>query len=69
MKNQFYSDGTEDMGYVMNASDLGYPLGNLIDHEGRDEDEFSEAELEALDMSRERKKFASNMFGSDFDLS
>lgn len=28
--------------------------------------EFSETELEALDMSRERKKFASNMFGSDF---
>jgi len=34
-----------------------------------DEDEdFTESELEALDMSRERKKFASNMFGSDFDL-
>ena len=36
---------------------------------GGDEDEFSEAELEALDISRERKRFASNMFGSDFDLS
>jgi hypothetical protein len=33
-----------------------------------DEEEFTESELEALDMSRERRKFASNMFGSDFDL-
>jgi len=33
-----------------------------------DDDDFTESELEALDMSRERKKFASNMFGSDFDL-
>jgi hypothetical protein len=24
--------------------------------------------LDALDLQRERKKFASNMFGSDFDL-
>jgi hypothetical protein len=41
--------------------DLGYP--NL---EG--DEEFSESDLEALDVSREKKKFASNMFGSDFDL-
>jgi len=27
------------------------------------DDDFSESELEALDISRERKKFASNMFG------
>jgi hypothetical protein len=33
-----------------------------------EEDEFNESELEALDMSRERKKFAANMFGSDFDI-
>lgn len=33
-----------------------------------DEEDFTESELEALDLSRERKKFASNMFGSDFDL-
>lgn len=37
-----------------------------LDH---DDDQFSETELEALDMSREKKKFASNMFGQDFDLS
>lgn len=37
-------------------------------HNIEDEDDFTESELEALDMSRERKKFASNMFGSDFDL-
>lgn len=45
----------------MNASELGYP--NL----GGDED-YSDTELEAMDMSREKKKFASNMFGTDFDL-
>lgn len=33
-----------------------------------DDEDFTESELEALDISRERKKFASNMFGSDFDL-
>ena len=32
------------------------------------QDDFDDSELEALDLSRERKKFASNMFGSDFDL-
>ena len=37
-------------------------------HDGGADDEFDESELEALDLSRERKKFASNMFGSDFDL-
>ena len=31
-------------------------------------DEFTESELEVIDMTREKKKFASNMFGSDFDL-
>ena len=61
-----YSDGTDDMGYAAHGSDLGYPLGNLQD---MGDDEFSEAELEALDFSREKKKFASNMFGSDFELS
>jgi hypothetical protein len=56
MKNsQYYS---EEGGMILN------PHHNL---EG-EEDEFTESELEALDMSRERKKFASNMFGSDFDL-
>ena len=44
------------MNYIVNVSDLGYP--HL-----KEEDEFSESELEALDLSRERKKFASNMFG------
>lgn len=33
-----------------------------------EDDEFNESELEALDLSRERKKFAANMFGSDFDI-
>ena len=33
-----------------------------------DDDNFNESDLEALDMSRERKKFAANMFGSDFDI-
>jgi len=36
--------------------------------ENNEEEDFTESELEALDMSRERKKFASNMFGSDFDI-
>lgn len=33
-----------------------------------EDDEFNESELEALDISRERKKFAANMFGSDFNI-
>ena len=33
-----------------------------------DDDQFNESELEALDISKERKKFAANMFGSDFDI-
>lgn len=37
----------------------------MVDDQNED---FTESELEALDLSRERKKFASNMFGSDFDL-
>ena len=36
--------------------------------DNNEEEDFTESELEALDMSRERKKFASNMFGSDFDI-
>ena len=62
MRNQFFTEGTDE--YQPNQSDMRYPI-----HSIDDDDEFSEAELEALDMSRERKRFASNMFGSDFDLS
>lgn len=32
------------------------------------EDEGSQIEIEAIDMSREKKKFASNMFGSQFNI-
>mmetsp|Transcript_44866 Transcript_44866/g.43451 ORF Transcript_44866/g.43451 Transcript_44866/m.43451 type:complete len:87 (-) Transcript_44866:73-333(-) len=56
------------MACIVNASDLGYPIGNMIERD-MTEDQYSEGDLEALDLSRERKKFASNMFGSDFDLS
>lgn len=31
------------------------------------DDDFSDTELDAMDISREKKKFASNMFGDDFD--
>ena len=52
MRHQQYFNNEEHKGpYIMN------------DAEGADEDEFNESELEALDMSRERKKFAANMFG------
>lgn len=46
---------------IVNPNDFG-------DFNYEDEDEMNESEMEALDLSRERKRFAANMFGSDFDV-
>eukprot|EP00347_Sterkiella_histriomuscorum_P021796 403332737 len=57
--SQYYSEE----GGMINQHDL-----NTYNLDNNEEEDFTESELEALDMSRERKKFASNMFGSDFDI-
>ena len=44
-----------------------HDLGDFNSIPGDDQD-FNESELEALDLSRERKRFAANMFGTDFDV-